>query len=65
MPRTDILKLFSLVILCQSAFRRMQPASVQPAIGFNLGGGCQLDIGKLTNLGTVMNIEQARILPQH
>jgi hypothetical protein len=65
MPRTDILKLFSLVILCQSAFRRMQPASVQPAIGFNLGGGCQLDIGKLTNLGTVMNIEQARILPKH
>ena len=65
MPRTDILKLFSLVILCQAAFRRMQPASVQPAIGLNLGGGCQLDIGKLTNLGTVMNIEQARILPQH
>jgi hypothetical protein len=43
----------------------MQPASVQPGIGINLGGGCQLDIGKLTNLGTVMNIEQARILPKH
>ena len=62
-PRTDILKLFSLVILCQSAFRRMQPASVQPAIGVNLGGNCQLNVQTLANHGTLTNIEQARILP--
>jgi hypothetical protein len=64
-PRTDILKLFSLIVLYDKACRRVQPSPVQPGIGLNLGGGCQLDIGKLTNLGTVMNIEQARILPQH
>jgi hypothetical protein len=43
----------------------MQPASVQPAIGVNLGGNCQLSVQTLENRGTMMNIEQARILPKH
>ena len=65
MPRTDILKLFSLIVLYDRACRRVQPVSVQPAVGLNLGGGCQLSVSTLENHGTVMNIEQARILPQH
>ena len=63
-PRTDILKLFSLIVLYDRACRRVQPVSVQPAVGLNLGGGCQLSVSTLENHGTVMNIEQARILPK-
>ena len=63
-PRTDILKLFSLIVLYDRACRRVQPAPVQPAVGLNLGGGCQLSVSTLENHGTVMNIEQARILPK-
>ena len=65
MPRTDILKLLSLVVLYDKACRRVQPAVVQPAVGLNLGGNCQLSVSTLENHGTMMNIEQARILPQH
>ncbi len=65
MPRTDILKLFSLIVLYDRACRRVQPAPVQPAVGVNLGGGCQLSVSTLENHGTMMNIEQARILPKH
>ena len=65
MPRTDILKLFSLIVLYDRACRRVQPAPVQPAIGLNLGGGCQLNVQTLENRGTLTNIEQARILPKH
>ena len=64
-PRTDILKLFSLIVLYDRACRRVQPAPVQPAIGLNLGGGCQLNVQTLENRGTLTNIEQARILPKH
>lgn len=64
-PRTDILKLFSLIVLYDRACRRVQPALVQPAIGLNLGGGCQLNVQTLENRGTLTNIEQARILPKH
>ena len=64
MPRTDILKLFSLIVLYDRACRRVQTAPVQPAIGLNLGGGNQLHVSTLENRGTLTNIEQARILPQ-
>ena len=64
-PRTDILKLFSLIVLYDRACRRVQPSPVQPAVGVNLGGGCQLSVSTLENHGTMMNIEQARILPKH
>ena len=63
-PRTDILKLFSLIILYASACRRVQPMPVQPAIGVNLGGTCQMNVSTMDNHGTIMSIEQARILPQ-
>ena len=65
MPRIDILKLLSLIVLYDKACRRVQPAVVQPAIGLNLGGGNQLHVSTLENRGTVMNIEQARILPKY
>lgn len=61
--RTDILKLFSVIILYASACRRVQPLPVQPAIGLNLGGACQMNVSSLDNHGTIMSIEQARILP--
>ena len=64
-PRTDILKLFSLIVLYDRACRRVQPAPVQPAIGLNLGRGCQLNVQTLENRGTLTNIEQARILPKY
>jgi len=63
-PRTDILKLFSLIILYTSACRRMQSMPVQPAIGLSVGGPCQMSVEQLTNKGTLVSIEQARILPQ-
>ena len=63
-PRTDILKLFSLIILYTSACRRMQSMPVQPAIGLSVGGPCQMSVEQLTNKGTMLSIEQARILPQ-
>ena len=63
-PRTDVLKLFSLIILYTSACRRVQSLPVQPTIGVNLGGSCQMNVDSLTNSGTMINIEQAEILPQ-
>ena len=63
-PRMDILKLFSLIILYTSACRLMQSMPAQPAIGLSVGGPCQMDVNQLTNKGTLLSIEQARILPQ-
>lgn len=62
--RTDMLKLLSLVVLYTSACRRMQPAPTQPTIGVNLGGGCQMNVDQLVNPGTMVNIDQPRILLQ-
>jgi hypothetical protein len=42
----------------------MQPAPTQPTIGVNLGGGCQMNVDQLVNPGTMVNIEQPRILLQ-
>lgn len=64
LPRTEILKLLSLIVLYTSACRRGQPASMQPAIGLNLGGVGQLSVGTLDNHGTVMSVEQAKIISQ-
>ena len=63
-PRTDVLKLFSLIILYASACRRLQPMPAQPAIGVSVGGPCQMNVDQLTNNGTVVSIEQPRILPK-
>lgn len=60
-PRTDILKLFTLIILYTSASRRMQPAPPQPAVGLNLGAPCQMSVGTLDNHGTVLSIDQPHI----
>lgn len=61
--RTDILKLFSVIILYSSACRRMQPMPARPAIGLSWDGACQMNIDQLTNQGTIMSIEEAKILP--
>lgn len=62
--RTEILKLLSIIILYTSACRRVQPVPVQPAVGVSLGGACQLSVGTMDNHGTVLSIEQAKIMSQ-
>jgi len=64
MPRTDILKLLSLIVLYTSACRRMPGVVSQPAIGVTVGSGCHMSVGTLENRGTVMSIEQANMLPK-
>lgn len=56
-PRTDILKLFSVMILYNSACRKLSPVSAQPAIGVSLNGDCRMSVEQFTNSGLFMNID--------